>query len=87
LVNNIIATHQDKNIHVVSSDKIRETLYDGLSMEEQYDHTEVFNQVKDNILEYIYDNKTDIILFDATNISKKHRQWVFELRKKYNQKK
>lgn len=71
---------KEKNIFIISSDKIREELYGDENI--QGDPQEVFNLVHNRILAYL-STGLDVI-YDATNISLKNRSKLFKfLESKY----
>lgn len=70
----------DKNATILSSDEIREELYNGTYNKD--DNTKVFNEVYNRIYSNIIKNKS--VILDATNTSKLYRAPYINLAKEYS---
>lgn len=72
---------------IVSSDQIRENVYKNTDFNNQNNNQMVFDIVREQIIFGINNNEIKNVIFDATNILKKYRISLFDIKKEFNKKK
>lgn len=82
LINNY--KNQFDNIVVLSSDEIRFNLFGDLKHQSKQDHAKVFEYMNSEYRKLLQNNNNILIIYDATNLTRKRRHSLYEMSKKYN---
>lgn len=82
LINNY--KNQFDNIVVLSSDEIRLDMFGDLKYQSKQDHAKVFEYMNSEYRKLLKNNNNILIIYDATNLTRKRRHSLYEKSKKYN---
>ena len=75
---------QFKQIIVLSSDSIRYKIFGDLSYQNKEDHVKVFNHMNQEYKNLLQTYDDILIIYDATNLTRKRRHSLYNMSKKYN---